>query len=116
MRKKIVVKGKRKKSKFLDTFKSPRLYVFRSNNHIYAQVIDNTTGYTLLTVSTLDSSIKALSSSRATCQSAQKVGELIAKKALGKGIKSVVFDRGKYLYHGRIKALADSARQEGLIF
>nr|WDA98990.1 ribosomal protein L18 [Sciadococcus taiwanensis] len=116
MKKNALVKKKHKKSRAIGTSNLPRLYVFRSNQHIYAQLIDDRNGYTLLTVSSLDATIKSLLSSTASCYAAKKVGTLIAEKTLSKGIKSVVFDRGKYLYHGRVKTLADSARQVGLKF
>nr|WDB00713.1 ribosomal protein L18 [Cavernulicola chilensis] len=109
--------GKRyKKSRIVGTTNCPRLYVFCTNNHIYAQIIDDTVGHTLLTVSTLDNSIKQLIKYSATCKSAQMVGDLVAQKALRCKIKSVVFDRGCHLYHGKVKALADSARERGLTF
>lgn len=96
------------------TSECPRLNVFRSNKHIYAQLIDDVKGYTLASAS---SSEKELSlDSTSTVEAAEKVGELIAKRATDKGYKKVVFDRGGYLYHGRIKALADSARSAGLEF
>ncbi|AET65979.1 ribosomal protein L18, bacterial type [Desulfosporosinus orientis DSM 765] len=94
----------------------PRLAVFRSLNHIYAQVIDDQHGVTLAAASSLDPEFKAAELSGGNIAGAQKVGELVAKKALDKGIKQVVFDRGGNLYHGRISALAESAREAGLSF
>ncbi|MCL6637794.1 MAG: 50S ribosomal protein L18 [Alicyclobacillus sp.] len=94
----------------------PRLNVFRSNKHIYAQVIDDVNGHTLASASTLDRELRAELSSGSTVDAARKVGELVAKRALAKGIQAVVFDRGGYLYHGRVQALADAARAAGLQF
>tara|TARA_B100000700_G_scaffold330537_1_gene457311 strand:+ start:2700 stop:3068 length:369 start_codon:yes stop_codon:yes gene_type:complete len=95
----------------------PRLAVFRSNNHIYAQVIDDDAQNTLCSASTLDKDLrKALGSNSSTCDASIAVGELVAKRALAKGIESVVFDRGGNLYHGRVKALANAAREAGLKF
>jgi large subunit ribosomal protein L18 len=88
--------------------------VFRSNKHIYAQLIDDVKGVTLASASTLDKEVGAEATSNA--EAAQKVGELIAKRAVEKGYKAVVFDRGGYLFHGRVKALADAARENGLEF
>ena len=95
----------------------PRLAVFRSNNHIYAQVIDDIAQNTLCAASTLEKEF--LSNSKvntSTCSASTAIGELLAKRALEKGIKQVVFDRGGTLYHGRVKALAEAARQAGLTF
>lgn len=94
----------------------PRLAVFRSLNHIYAQIIDDQLGVTLAAASSLDPEFKAAELSGGNIAGAQKVGELVAKKALDKGITQVVFDRGGNIYHGRISALADSAREAGLSF
>ncbi|MCL6592415.1 MAG: 50S ribosomal protein L18, partial [Alicyclobacillus sp.] len=94
----------------------PRLNVFRSNKHIYAQVIDDVSGHTLASASTLDRELRAELASGSTVDAARKVGELVAKRALAKGIQAVVFDRGGYLYHGRVQALADAARAAGLQF
>jgi large subunit ribosomal protein L18 len=98
------------------TSERPRLNVFRSLQHIYAQAIEDTTGRTLVSASTLSPELKGSLSSKGNVEAAKKVGELIAKKCLGKGIQKVVFDRGGYLYHGRVKALAEAARTGGLIF
>ena len=92
----------------------PRLNVFRSNKHIYAQLIDDVNGVTIASASTLDKDINLDSSSNV--DAAVKIGELVAKRAVEKGVKTVIFDRGGYLYHGRIKALADAARENGLEF
>jgi large subunit ribosomal protein L18 len=104
----------RVRSRLSGTEARPRLNVFRSNKHIYAQLIDDVNGVTLASASTLDKDVSVESSSNA--DAAVKVGELVAKRAVEKGIKSVVFDRGGYLYHGRIQALADAARENGLEF
>ena len=99
------------------TNQRPRLAVFRSNNHIYAQVIDDLAQNTLCAASTLEKEF--LSNSKvntSTCAASTAVGELLAQRALGKGIQQVVFDRGGSLYHGRVKALAEAARQAGLTF
>lgn len=94
----------------------PRFSVFRSLNHIYAQVIDDTQGRTLVSASTLDPELKKDSEDKSKGERAGVVGALLAKRALEKGIKEVVFDRGGYKYHGRVKALAEAARQGGLKF
>jgi large subunit ribosomal protein L18 len=94
----------------------PRLNIFRSLNHIYAQAIVDTDGRTLVSASTLSPELKENLASSGNVEAAKKVGELIAKKCLEKGIKKVVFDRNGYLYHGRVKALAEAARMNGLIF
>ena len=94
----------------------PRLAVFRSNHHIYAQLIDDTQHRTLVSASTLEPSLKAELANGGTCDASIKVGALIAERSLEKGIKSVVFDRGGKIYHGRVKALADAAREGGLNF
>lgn len=104
----------RVRSKLSGTAARPRLNVFRSSKHIYAQLIDDVNGVTLASASTLDKEIGLESTSNV--DAAIKVGELVAKRAVEKGIKAVVFDRGGYLYHGRVKALADSARENGLEF
>ena len=106
----------RLRKKIKGTPERPRLNVFRSLNHIYAQIIDDTTGNTLVAVSTLDGSLKGKLKSGGNKEAAKEVGRLIAQKAAEKGIKSVVFDRGGYIYHGRVKELADSAREAGLEF
>lgn len=93
----------------------PRLAVFRSLHEIYAQVIDDTVGRTLCSCSTLDKELRAqLTGSHCTIEAAQKVGAMVAKRALDKGITAVVFDRGGHAYHGRVAALADAAREAGL--
>ena len=104
----------RVRNKVKGTSESPRLCVFRSLNHIYAQVIDDTVGNTLVTASTLDKEIKADLEGKTKNEQAKMVGQLVAKKALAKGITTVVFDRGGYLYTGRVESLADGARDVGL--
>jgi large subunit ribosomal protein L18 len=104
----------RVRAKLSGTSARPRLNVFRSNQHIYAQVIDDMNGVTLASASTIEKDLNLESTSNT--EAAQKVGELVAKRALEKGIEAVVFDRGGYLYHGRIQALADAARENGLQF
>tara|TARA_Y100001968_G_scaffold318508_1_gene348811 strand:- start:3471 stop:3839 length:369 start_codon:yes stop_codon:yes gene_type:complete len=95
----------------------PRLTVFRSNNHIYAQVIDDDAQSTICAASTLDKDLKStLKVDGSSCDASSAVGELVAKRALAKGVEQVVFDRGGNIYHGRIKALAEAAREAGLHF
>jgi len=94
----------------------PRLAVFRSNNHIYAQVIDDDAQSTLCSASTVDKELRTSVKIGANCDASVAVGQLVAKRALAKGIQQVVFDRGGNLYHGRVKALADAAREAGLQF
>jgi large subunit ribosomal protein L18 len=94
----------------------PRLNIFRSLKHIYAQVIVDTDGKTLVSASTLSPELKENLGYSGNVEAAKKVGELIAKKCLEKGIQKVVFDRNGYLYHGRVKALAEAARMNGLVF
>ena len=102
----------RVRGKVSGTAKCPRLNVYRSNKNIYAQVIDDVAGVTLVSASTLDQEING----KTKTEQAAAVGAAVAKKAVAKGIKEVVFDRGGYLYHGRIEALADAARENGLEF
>ena len=92
----------------------PRLAVFRSNNHIYAQLIDDAAQNTLCAASTLDKDLRTNLKTSSTCDASVAVGEMVAKRDLAKGIQQVVFDRGGNLYHGRVKALADAAREAGL--
>ena len=98
------------------TSSAPRLCVFRSLNHIYAQVIDDSQRCTLVSASTQDSEIKIAVAGKKKAEKSELVGALVAKRALSKGIKQVAFDRGGYQYHGRVKALAEAARQAGLKF
>ncbi len=102
------------RKKVFGTPEKPRLNVFRSGKHIYAQIIDDTVGHTLVAASTLENRENLTSTKN--IEAARFVGETIAKKALEKGIQEVVFDRGGYLYHGRVKELADAAREAGLKF
>lgn len=104
------------RNRFTGTPERPRLAVFRSNNHIYAQIIDDTVGNTLVAASTLQKDVKAELQKTNDVAAAAYLGTVIAKKALEKGIKSVVFDRGGFIYQGKIKALADAAREAGLEF
>ncbi len=113
MRKK---RHERVRQKVYGTPEKPRLNVYRSNNHIYAQVIDDVNGNTLTSASTLDPELKNKLPSTHNKEAAKQVGELVGKRALEKGIDTVVFDRGGYIYHGRIKELADGAREAGLKF
>ena len=106
---------RRIRSKIFGNQERPRLAVFRSHQHIYAQVIDDTQHHTLVAASTLDSDLKSLDS-QSNCDASVEVGKLIAQRAIAKGISKVVLDRGGNLYHGRIKALADAAREAGLDF
>jgi len=94
----------------------PRLAVFRSNKHIYAQIIDDAKGATLIAASSLDSGAKKDLKNGGNVNAAKAVGKLVAERAKAKGIEKVIFDRGGYLYHGRVKALADAAREAGLKF
>lgn len=109
-----VKKHKKIRNKINGTSERPRLSVYRSNNHIYAQIIDDLKGTTLISSSTLD---KALSlEATNNVEAAKAVGEAVAKKAIAEGIETVVFDRGGYVYHGKVQALADAAREAGLKF
>lgn len=107
---------KRIRSRIQGTPERPRLNVFKSLKHVYAQAVVDTTGKTLVSASTLSPELRGTLKYAGNVEAAKKVGELIAKKCLEKGIPKVVFDRSGYLYHGRIKALADAARASGLIF
>lgn len=98
------------------TAERPRLAVFRSNQHIYAQVIDDTQHHTLVAASSLEAEFKEQMSDGGNCDASTLVGKLIAQRSLAKGINQVVFDRGGNLYHGRVKALAEAARDSGLSF
>ena len=98
------------------TATTPRLAVFRSNKHIYAQIIDDTVGKTLVSASTLEKEIKAELENTDTVDAAAYIGTVVAKRAIEKGIKEVVFDRGGFIYQGKIQALADAAREAGLDF
>mgnify|MGYP006070615793 CR=1 FL=1 len=104
------------RNKISGTAQQPRLAVFRSNKHIYAQVIDDVAGNTLVAASTLEADIASKVEHTSTVEAAKAVGEAIAKKAMDKRITEVVFDRGGYIYHGKIQALAEAAREAGLQF
>lgn len=106
----------RVRSRIQSSSERPRLNVFRSNKHIYAQVIDDASGRTLVSASTLDKELKDNVGNGGSVEAAQKVGNLVAQRALENGVTAVVFDRGGYLYHGRVKALAEAAREAGLQF
>ena len=116
-RQKVRVKKHMKiRNRFSGTTERPRLAVFRSNNHMYAQIIDDTVGNTLVSASTLDKEVKAELKKTNDVDAAAYLGTVIAKKALDKGSKEVVFDRGGFIYQGKIAALADAAREAGLEF
>ncbi|MEG0566794.1 MAG: 50S ribosomal protein L18 [Hungatella sp.] len=104
------------RNRFSGTTERPRLAVFRSNNHMYAQIIDDTVGKTLVSASTLQKEVKAELEKTNNVDAATYLGTFIAKKALDEGIKTVVFDRGGFIYQGKVKALADAAREAGLEF
>ncbi len=104
---------KRVRKNISGTAERPRLNVFRSLNHIYAQIIDDTKGVTLVSASSMD---KAFQGKGGNVEAAKAVGKMVAERALEKGIKTVVFDRGGYIYHGRVAALAEGAREGGLDF
>ncbi len=104
------------RNRFSGTAERPRLAVFRSNNHMYAQIIDDTVGNTLVSASTVQKEVKADLDKTNNVEAASHLGTVIAKKALEKGITTVVFDRGGFIYQGKIKALADAAREAGLEF
>lgn len=109
-------KHRKIRNRFTGTPERPRLAVFRSNNHMYAQIIDDEAGNTLVAASTLEKDVKAELDKTNDIAAAAHLGTIIAKKAVEKGIKTVVFDRGGFIYQGKIKALADAARGAGLEF
>ena len=109
-------KHRRVRNRFSGTAERPRLAVFRSNNHIYAQIIDDTAQHTLVSASTLQKDVKSELEKTNNVEAAAHLGAVIAKRALDKGITTVVFDRGGYIYQGKIQALADAAREAGLDF
>ena len=111
-----VKKHKRLRNRFSGTAERPRLAVFRSNNHMYAQIIDDTVGNTLVSASTLEKSVKAELEKTNNVDAAAYLGTVIAKRAIEKGINTVVFDRGGFIYQGKIAALAEAAREAGLEF
>ena len=107
---------KRVRRKITGTTQRPRLCVFRSSNNIYAQIIDDANRVTLTAASSLDAEVKGAVNHGGNKEAAKMVGEMIAKRAIEKGITEVVFDRGGYLYHGRVQVLAEAAREAGLMF
>ena len=109
-------KHSRMRNRFSGTAERPRLSVFRSNNHMYAQVIDDIAGNTLVSASTLEKDVKAELEKTNNVEAAAYLGTVIAKRALEKGIKTVVFDRGGFIYQGKVAALAEAAREAGLEF
>ena len=111
-----IKKHNRMRNRFSSTAERPRLSVFRSNNHMYAQIIDDTVGNTLVSASTLEKDVKAELEKTNNVEAASYLGTVIAKRALEKGIKTVVFDRGGFIYQGKVAALADAAREAGLEF
>lgn len=111
-----IARHKRVRRKVTGTAERPRLSVFRSSNNIYAQIIDDVNRVTIVAASSLEDAVKSSASSTGNKDAARKVGELVAKKAAEKGITEVVFDRGGYIYHGRILELAEGAREAGLKF
>ena len=111
-----VNKHRKLRNRFSGTAERPRLAVFRSNNHMYAQIIDDTVGKTLVSASTVEKEVKAELEKTNNVDAAAYLGTVIAKRAIEKGINTVVFDRGGFIYQGKIKALADAAREAGLEF
>ena len=111
-----VNKHRKLRNRFSGTAERPRLAVFRSNNHMYAQIIDDTVGKTLVSASTVQKEVKAELEKTNNVDAAAYLGTVIAKRAIEKGITTVVFDRGGFIYQGKIKALADAAREAGLEF
>lgn len=111
-----IARHARVRRKVVGTSERPRLSVFRSLHHIYAQVIDDTRGVTLVSASSLESELRSDRNGQKKAEVSKRVGALVAERAKSNGIQSVVFDRGGYKYHGRVKALADAAREGGLAF
>jgi len=111
-----VKKHMKLRNRLSGTTECPRLAVFRSNNHMYAQIIDDTVGHTLVSASTLQKEVKAELNKTNDVEAAAYLGKVIAERAIEKGIKDVVFDRGGFIYQGKIQALADAAREAGLNF
>ncbi len=111
-----VMRHARVRRKVKGTPERPRLAVFRSLNHVYAQVIDDSRGVTLAAASTLDGELRGQRDGKVKAETSKGVGQLIARRAKELGVTQVVFDRGGYKYHGRVKALADAAREGGLVF
>ncbi len=111
-----LARHERVRRKVKGTEERPRLAVFRSSEHIYAQVINDLTGSTVAAASSIEPSMREEANKMTKTQRAQKVGQMIASRALDKGVNQVVFDRGGHIYHGRVKALAEAAREQGLSF
>ena len=111
-----VKKHMRIRNRFSGTAERPRLAVYRSNKHIYAQIIDDSVGHTLVSAGSVEKDVKGAISHTDDTEAAKFVGDLIGKRAVEKGIKKVVFDRGGYVYHGKVAAFADAAREAGLEF
>ena len=111
-----VKKHMKTRNRFSGTAERPRLAVFRSNNHMYAQIIDDVAGNTLVAASTLEKEVKGELAKTNDVEAAAYIGTLVAKRAIEKGIKEVVFDRGGFIYQGKVQALADAAREAGLEF
>ena len=111
-----VKKHARLRNRYSGTAQRPRLAVFRSNNHMYAQIIDDTVGKTLVAASTVEADVKKELEKTNNVDAAAYVGKVIAERAVEKGIKEVVFDRGGFIYQGKVQALADAAREAGLEF
>ena len=111
-----VKKHMKTRNRFSGTAERPRLAVFRSNNHMYAQIIDDVAGATLVSASTLEKEVKGELAKTNDVEAAAYIGTLVAKRAIEKGIKEVVFDRGGFIYQGKVQALADAAREAGLEF
>ena len=111
-----IKKHSRMRNRYSGTAERPRLSVFRSNNHMYAQIIDDTAGNTLVSASTLEKDVKSELEKTNNVEAAAYLGTVIAKRAIEKGIKTVVFDRGGFIYQGKVAALADAAREAGLEF
>ena len=111
-----IKKHSRMRNRFSGTAERPRLSVFRSNNHMYAQIIDDTVGNTLVSASTLEKDVKSELEKTNNVDAAAYLGTVIAKRAIEKGIKNVVFDRGGFIYQGKVAALAEAAREAGLEF
>ncbi|SDX65104.1 LSU ribosomal protein L18P [Acetomicrobium thermoterrenum DSM 13490] len=109
-----LLRHRRIRKRLLGTQEKPRLSVFRSLKHIYVQVIDDERGHTLVSASTLDKELRPFQASSGSIEAAKAVGQLVARRALERGIAEVVFDRGGHAYHGKVKALADAAREAGL--
>lgn len=115
-REKRLIRHRRIRRKLMGTPERPRLCVYKSLHHMHAQIIDDTVGHTLVSASTTEPSLRSRLKGTGNIEAAKAVGQLIAQRALEKGIQQVVFDRGGFLYHGRVAALADSAREAGLRF